>query len=139
MQFARLERTGALASPHDVVLKTGTRLDSIEGGVVRLSDGESFVFWEDEAELLREIARFSKRDAEAYPVYDAMMERACQVMDQFILGPPPSFAEFAAAFDQPGDEKVFKMVILGSVADLAEYYFESDIMQGSTCARRLIW
>jgi phytoene dehydrogenase-like protein len=103
-----------------------------------LGDGESFMFWEDEAELLREIARFSKRDAEAYPVYDAMVERACQIMDRFILGPPPSFAEFAAAFDRPGDEKVFKMMILGSVADVAEYFFESDIMQGSTCALGLI-
>jgi phytoene dehydrogenase-like protein len=59
-------------------------------------------------------------------------------MDRFILSPPPSFAEFAAAFDRPGDEKVFKMMILGSVADVAEYFFESDIMQGSTCALGLI-
>ena len=104
-----------------------------------LPDGkDGLVFWEDQAELLREIARFSENDAAAYPHYDALVERACAIMDRFILRPPPSFAEFAAAFDQPGDDRVFKYMILGSAADLAEYFFESDIMQGSACALGLI-
>lgn len=103
-----------------------------------LPDGESVVYWEDQDAFLKEVARFSKADAEAYPHYDAMVERACEIMDGFILRRPPSFAEFAAAFDQPGDSHVFKMMILGAVADIAEYYFESDMMQGSTCALGLI-
>ncbi|HUG15581.1 MAG TPA: NAD(P)/FAD-dependent oxidoreductase [Thermomicrobiales bacterium] len=103
-----------------------------------LPDGESLVYWEDHDELLAEIARFSIADAKAYPHYDAMVERACEVMDKFILRPPPSWAEFAAAFNQPGDDRVLKYMILGSVAELAEYFFESDIMQGSACALGLI-
>ena len=103
-----------------------------------LPDGSSIVYWEDDAQFLSEIRRFSEADACAYPHYDALVERACQIMDRFILRQPPSFAEFAAAFDQPGDERVFKLMILGSVADIAEYFFESDIMQGSTCALGLI-
>jgi phytoene dehydrogenase-like protein len=59
-------------------------------------------------------------------------------MDKFILRAPPSWSEFAAEFNRPGDEHVYKMMILGSVADIAEYYFESDIMQGATCALGLI-
>src|SRR5918998_917664 len=59
-------------------------------------------------------------------------------MDRFILRPPPSFAEFAAAFDRPGDDRVFRFMILGSAAELAEYFFESEIMQGSACALGLI-
>jgi len=102
-------------------------------------DGEDgIVFWEDMDDLVKEIARFSPEDAEAYPVYDALIERACEIMDRFILRNPPSFAEFAAAFDQPGDERVFKFMILGSAADLAEYFFESDIMQAAACALGLI-
>jgi phytoene dehydrogenase-like protein len=102
-------------------------------------DGEDgIVFWEDMDELVKEIARFSLRDARAYPVYDAMIERACEVMDRFILRRPPTFAEFAAAFDQPGDDRVFKFFVLGSAADSAEYFFESDIMQAASCALGLI-
>jgi phytoene dehydrogenase-like protein len=103
-----------------------------------LPDGASIVYWEDQEAFLKEVARFSQADAAAYPHYDAMVERACEVMDQFILRNPPSWAEFAAAFDRPGDAHVFKMMILGAVADIAEYYFETDIMQGSTCALGLI-
>jgi phytoene dehydrogenase-like protein len=102
------------------------------------SGDDGVVFWEDPADLLAEIARFSPRDAAAYPHYDALIERACAIMDRFILRNPPSFAEFAAAFDQPGDERVFKYLILGSAADLAEYFFESEIMQGAACALGLI-
>ena len=69
---------------------------------------DGLVFWEDQDELLREIASFSRKDAAAYPRYDALIERACSIMDQFILRNPPSFAEFAAAFDQPGDARVFQ-------------------------------
>lgn len=102
------------------------------------SGDDGFVFWEDHGELLAEIARFSKKDAAAYPHYDAMVERAAEIMDRFILRPPPSMAEFAAAFDRPGDGRIFKLFILGSAADIAEYFFESDVMQGSTCAHGLI-
>jgi phytoene dehydrogenase-like protein len=99
---------------------------------------DGLVFWEDQDELLREIARFSRKDAAAYPRYDASIERACSIMDRFILRNPPSFAEFAAAFDQPGDQRVFKLMILGSAADLAEYYFESEIMQAAASALGVI-
>jgi phytoene dehydrogenase-like protein len=103
-----------------------------------LPDGQGIVYWEDDAEFIKEIARFSKADAAAYPHYDALVERACEIMDGFILRRPPSFAEFAAAFNRPGDERVFRYMIVGAVADIAEYFFESDIMQGSTCALGLI-
>ena len=102
------------------------------------SNDDGLVFWEDQDEFVREIARFSKKDAEAYPHYDALIERACVIMDRFILRNPPTFAEFAAEFNQPGDERVFKYMILGSAADLAEYYFESEIMQAAACALGLI-
>lgn len=103
-----------------------------------LPDGRYMVYWEEDERFIDEIRKFSPRDAAAYPVYDAMVERACQIMDKFILRAPPSWSEFAAEFNRPGDEHVYKMMILGSVADIAEYYFESDIMQGATCALGLI-
>ena len=36
------------------------------------------------------------------------MDRACEIMDQFILRQPPTFAEFAAAFNRPGDQHVLQ-------------------------------
>ena len=67
-----------------------------------------------------------------------MIERACEIMDQYILRNPPSFAEFVAQFNQPGDDHVLKFMVLGAAADSAEYFFESDIMQAAACALGLI-
>ena len=47
-------------------------------------DGRHLVYWNEEDRLIEEIAKFSKKDAENYWAYDAFVERACAVMDQFI-------------------------------------------------------
>ena len=101
-------------------------------------DGQYLVYWNEHERLIEEIARFSKKDAANYQAYDDFVERACQVMDQFILGPAPSFAQVAAAFDQPGDAHIFQKLILGSSADLAEYFFESPYIQAGVAASGLI-
>src|SRR5690606_6231343 len=85
-----------------------------------------------------EIRKFSPKDADNYQAYDDFVERACQVMDQFILKPPPSVAEFAAAFNQKGDSHVFQKMILGSSADIAEYFFESEHIQAGFAASGLV-
>src|SRR3974390_1183115 len=38
-------------------------------------DGRHFFMWQDRARTLAEIARFSRRDAEAYPAYEDLIER----------------------------------------------------------------
>jgi phytoene dehydrogenase-like protein len=101
-------------------------------------DGQYLVYWNEDEQLADEIARFSKADARNYVAFGDFVERACQVMDQFILRNPPSFAEFAAAFNAKGDAHVFQKLILGSSADLAEYFFESEYIQAGIAAGGLI-
>lgn len=101
-------------------------------------DGRSLTAWEEKERFLEEIARFSKKDAANYPRYDAFVEKASEVMDRFILRNPPSFAEFAAEFSTPEDARIFQKMILGSAADVAEYFFESEQMQAVACAFGLI-
>ena len=121
------------------LFNNGVELISATRAPSPLLDGEDgVVFWESMDDTVEEIARFSPHDARAYPIYDAMIERACEIMDKYILRNPPTFAEFAAEFNQPGDEHVLKFMVLGSAADSAEYYFESDIMQAAACALGLI-
>src|SRR5215211_4451202 len=101
-------------------------------------DGSSLTAWEEEDRFLNEIAKFSRKDAERYPHYDAFVEKASAVMDKFILRNPPSFAEFAAEFGTPEEARIFQKMILGSAADVAEYFFESEQMQAVACAFGLI-
>src|SRR5829696_6447976 len=101
-------------------------------------DGRSLTAWENEDRFLEEIAKFSRKDAQSYPLYDAFVEKASAVMDKFILRNPPSFAEFAAEFGTPEEARIFQKMILGSAADVAEYFFESEQMQAVACAFGLI-
>lgn len=54
-------------------------------------DGRHFFMWQDRAKTLEEIAKFSKRDAEVYPAYEAQLERISQVVEELLLTIPPQF------------------------------------------------
>jgi len=54
-------------------------------------DGRHFFMWQDRAKTLGEIAKFSRRDAEAYPAYEDCLERLSQVVEGLLLTVPPEF------------------------------------------------
>ena len=56
-----------------------------------LPDGRHFFIWQDRARTLEEIAKFSKRDAETYPKYEAHLERLALVAESLLLTTPPHF------------------------------------------------
>lgn len=101
-------------------------------------DGSSLTYWNDHARWLEEIRQISPKDAAAYDHYDAFIERACQVMDKYILRRPPSWSEVAAELSSPADAAIFQKVFLGSAADIAEHFFESEQMQAVVAATGLI-
>ena len=54
-------------------------------------DGRHFFMWQDRAQTLNEIAKFSRRDAEVYPAYEDRLERLSQVVENLLLTTPPQF------------------------------------------------
>ncbi|MEQ8791392.1 MAG: NAD(P)/FAD-dependent oxidoreductase [Pirellulaceae bacterium] len=54
-----------------------------------LLDGRYLMMGPDERATLREIAKFSERDAEAYPRYQALLERVAQVMEPVLSQAAP--------------------------------------------------
>ncbi|HQY31329.1 MAG TPA: NAD(P)/FAD-dependent oxidoreductase, partial [Thermomicrobiales bacterium] len=101
-------------------------------------DGTSLTMWNDHARWLDNIRRISPHDADAYDRYDNAVEIACAVMDKYILGRPPSWDQVASNFRTPEEQKIFQMFYLGAVADIAEYYFDSDQMQATVSSSGLI-
>jgi phytoene dehydrogenase-like protein len=101
-------------------------------------DGSSLTYWNDHQRWLDQIRRISPKDANAYDHYDAFLERACQVMDRYILRRPPSWAEVAAEFTSRDDALIFQKFYLGSAADVAEYFFESEQMRAVVAATGII-
>ncbi len=101
-------------------------------------DGSSLTMWNDHQLWLDQIRKISPKDAVAYDHYDAFIERACKVMDKYILRRPPSWAQIAAEFSSPEDQVVFQKCFLGSAADIAEHFFESEQMRAVISATGII-
>ena len=53
--------------------------------------GRHLFFWKDPKQSLAEIAKYSKKDAETYPRYEAHIERLAQVVESLLLVKPPEF------------------------------------------------
>jgi phytoene dehydrogenase-like protein len=101
-------------------------------------DGRTFMFWQDRAKTLAEIAKFSKKDAEAYPKYEAYLEKFAIVVEKLLLVTPPEFPP--SPWDLPEYLKLLgvmrglsKSEIVGlvkiftqSAADLLDEWFESE-------------
>jgi phytoene dehydrogenase-like protein len=77
-------------------------------------DGRHLFLWQDEARTVEEIARFSRRDAEAFPRYDEHLEHLAQTMDAMLLGAAP---EDVSALDE---------VLDCSAEEFLDRWFESD-------------
>ncbi len=54
-------------------------------------DGRHLFMWQDERKTLDEIAKFSKRDAAAFPAYELHLEKLAQVVESLLLTTPPEF------------------------------------------------
>jgi phytoene dehydrogenase-like protein len=102
-------------------------------------DGRHLFFWQDDARTLEEIAKFSRRDADRFPAYEAYLERLARVVESLLLVTPPEFPprgvgdlveylKLLARFrkldrkDTIALVKIFTM----SATDLLDEWFESD-------------
>jgi phytoene dehydrogenase-like protein len=101
-------------------------------------DGRHFFMWKDMAETQKEIARFSGRDAERYPAYEALIERLAVIVESLLLETPPAFPpsgigsivdylRLAARFRRlaAGDLAALVKVFTQSASDFLDEWFES--------------
>jgi phytoene dehydrogenase-like protein len=101
-------------------------------------DGRHLFFWQDEKKTLAEIAKFSKRDAAAFPKYEAYLESLAVVVESLLLVTPPElppkkpgdfleYLKLLARFRKLGPREIAGLVKIftQSAADLLDEWFES--------------
>jgi phytoene dehydrogenase-like protein len=96
-------------------------------------DGRYLFMWQDQQKTLAEIAKFSKRDAEAFPRYEAHLERLSQVIESLLLQIPPDvplqeYLEGAARECGLSEKELadFRKILTQSVTDFLDEWFESE-------------
>ena len=89
-------------------------------------NGDSILLWNDPDRNSRELARFSKKDAEAYPKYVAFWTEVMELIEAMVLESPPPLPDLLGMFRGAEAEELAKRLLLQSAADLLDEFFESD-------------
>jgi phytoene dehydrogenase-like protein len=117
--------------------KRGLRIVPRDPSVTALfEDGRSLTLGADDEATAAEIAKFSERDARAYPEFGEAMRRIAAFAEPYFSGPareplfqdvPALKAALAAAGNLP-DEELGRLVgaLFGSARDLLDSWFESE-------------
>src|SRR3989454_10243740 len=89
-------------------------------------DGDSMLLWNDAEKNHKELARFSKNDAVAYPKYVAFWTDVMELIEAMVLESPPPLPDLLGMFKGAEAEELAKRPLLQSAVDLLDEFFESD-------------
>ncbi len=113
-------------------------------------DGRSLTMGPDAAQTRGEIAKFSKRDAERYPQYEAMLERVAAVVEPTLTMAPPDLRRprlgdlrklltLGQSFRRLGDATGEAVEILtGAARPILDRWFESEELKGTLATDAII-
>ncbi len=89
-------------------------------------NGDSILLWNDNEKNAKELARFSKKDAETYPKYVAFWTEVMELIEAMVLEAPPPLPDLIGMFRGADAEELAKRILLQSAAELLDEFFESD-------------
>lgn len=117
---------------------------------VPFPDGRTLTLWGDDRDLA-EIAKFSKRDAEAYPRFHHALVRVGEFLKPQILRPPPPLAPGGPRdlFDllrlardarklTPLETQFMVALATRGVAEIVDSWFESEEIRAFLCSQAVI-
>jgi len=142
----RTEIIRALDLPH-----YGLQVIPYEGGCTLMRNGEHLALYDNHDALRREIARHSRRDAEAYERYVRDMMRHCRFIKPLLLREPPDPTSLRPRdlqellwlgrhFSGIGEARMYDALRFWtqSCAELLEEYFESEIVKAHLAGSGII-
>jgi len=124
--------------------KHGLQITPYGGSVTFMEDGGYFGSYHDSEVAYREMARFSRRDADEYKRYSADTMRQCRFIRDFLLStaPDPSsfkpsdlkeLAKIGSKFYEMGEDRMYETIRFWtmSVAEYLDEYFETDVIKAA--------
>ncbi len=129
----------------------GLQIIPYEGGGTMMRDGGHLAIYQNHDAMRREIARHSRRDAEAYDRYSRDVMRQCKFIKPLLMRAPPDPASFAPRdlmelvylgqrFHRMGEARMLDTVrfYTMSAADFLDEYFESEIIKAHLAGSSII-
>lgn len=116
-------------------------------------DGRYLMLGKDRAANVREIAKFSTRDAQRYPEYEAMLERVAAIVEPTLDGPPPDILhpglrDAVMAWrtrrmlcrDDRSERSVGEVleILTGAARPILDRWFESERLKGTLATDAII-
>jgi phytoene dehydrogenase-like protein len=102
-------------------------------------DGRHLLLYGGDRERSKaEIAKFSQHDAANYDAWEDFWDRCCDIIEPTLMGPPISLAELADRFDKQGWTDDFRRLMLLSMRDLVDEYFESEHVKATLVPQAMI-
>jgi phytoene dehydrogenase-like protein len=129
----------------------GLQVIPYEGGGTLMKSGDHFATYSNHDAMRREIARHSRRDAEAYERFSRDVIRQCKFIKPLLMRTPPDPASFLPRdllelvylgqhFHQLGEARMYDTVrfFTMSAADFLDEYFESEIVKAHLAGSSII-
>jgi phytoene dehydrogenase-like protein len=131
--------------------KHGLQVIPYEGGCTMMRNGDHLAIYDHHDSLRREIARHSKRDAEAYDRFSRDVMRQCKFIKPLLMREPPDPTSFkprdirellylGGRFQGLGEERMYDTLRFWtmSAADFLDEYFESEIVKAHMAGSSII-
>jgi len=129
----------------------GLQITPYGGSLTFMENGDYFGSYHDPDVAYREMARFSRRDADACERYAADTKRQCRFIREFLLTTPPDPASFRPAdllalarlgrrFAALGEDRMLDTLRFWtmSVADYLDEHFETDVIKATLSGSGII-
>ncbi len=129
----------------------GLQIIPYDGGCTMMHGGGHLAIYDNHDALRREIARHSKRDAEAYDRFARDMIRQCKFIKPLLMREPPDPTSFkprdlrellylGGHFNRLGEERMYDTLRFWtmSIADFLDEYFESEIVKAHMAGSAII-
>ena len=131
--------------------KHGLQITPFGNSVCFLENGDYYGSYQDHEVAYREMARFSRHDADAYKRYSADIMRQCRFIRDSLLKTAPDPTSFRRSdlaglmdmgrrFLEMGEERMYETIRFWtmSVADYLNEYFESDVIKAAMSGSGII-
>ncbi len=101
-------------------------------------DGRYLLLWRDVERTCKEIARFSKKDAEGYRQYTAFWDSFYELIEPMMLTAPAPVADLVGLMQGPEAEELIRRLLFYSAEELLDEYFESPEVKAALANQSVI-